>query len=426
MNSQRRSATALALLTVLTVVAVGLSACGRDAGGAQDDAKPVDAGKATGAISVWAMGTEGEKLSTLAADFMKENPDAKVTVTAVPWDAAHQKISGAIAGKQTPDVSMIGTTWMGEFAKTGALDPTPSLIDKSAFFPGAWDTTVVDGTAYAVPWYVETRCLFYRKDLAATAGFPDGPKTWDDLKAMAKAMQTSAGAKWGITMMPGGTGSWQTFLPFAWSNGAEIVKDGKFTFDTPETTEALKFYQSFFTEKLAPTDLPPQGALEQGFINGSIGSFVSGPWHVGLLNEQGGAGFAGKFGVVQLPVKKTATSFIGGSNMAVFKDSKNRDAAWRFVSWLSRPQTQISWYRLVKDLPAVQKSWDDATMTADPLLSVFGKQLKTAKAPPSYPTWEQVAAGLDDEIERAATAGADAGAALKAAQDKANAIGTGS
>jgi multiple sugar transport system substrate-binding protein len=413
-------------LVLLTALALALTGCGRDAGGKQDSAKPVGEGKATGTISVWAMGTEGEKLSTLAADFMKENPEAKVTVTAVPWDAAHQKISGAIAGKQTPDVSMIGTTWMGEFAKTGALDPTASLIDKSAFFKGAWDTTMVDGTSFAVPWYVETRCLFYRKDLAATAGFPDGPKTWDDLKAMAKAMQTKAGAKWGLNVMPGDTGSWQTFLPFAWSNGAEIVKDGKFTFDTPETVEALKYYQSFFTEKLAPIDLPPQGALEQGFINGSIGSFVSGPWHIGLLNDQGGAGFAGKFGVVQMPAKKSATSFIGGSDMAVFKDSKNRDGAWKFLAWLSQPQTQAKWYQLVKDLPAVQKSWDDATMTADPLLTVFGKQLENAKAPPSYPTWEQVAAGLDEEIEKVSKSGTDPAAALNSADAKANAIGTGS
>ena len=99
---------------------------------------------------------------------MAENPDAKVNVTAVPWDAAHQKIASAIAAKQTPDVSMVGTTWQGEFAKTGALDPTPAdLISKDAFFPGAWDTTVVDGTAYGVPWYVETRVIYYRKDLAA-------------------------------------------------------------------------------------------------------------------------------------------------------------------------------------------------------------------------------------------------------------------
>ena len=135
------------------------------------------------------MGTEGEKLGEFAKEFMTENPDAKVNVTAVPWDAAHQKIASAIAAKQTPDVSMIGTTWQGEFAKTGALDPTPpDLIKKDDFFPGAWDTTVVDDTSYGVPWYVETRVIFYRKDLAAEGRHHRRPpKTWDDLKAMAKA-----------------------------------------------------------------------------------------------------------------------------------------------------------------------------------------------------------------------------------------------
>src|SRR5262245_66577606 len=98
------------------------------------------------------MGGEGEKPSALAAELTKENPDAKVNVTAVPWDAAHQKIASAVAAKQTPDVSKIGTTWMGEFAKTGALDPTPALVDRGAVFKGAWDTTVVDGTSDGVPW----------------------------------------------------------------------------------------------------------------------------------------------------------------------------------------------------------------------------------------------------------------------------------
>jgi multiple sugar transport system substrate-binding protein len=412
-------------VVVAAAMALLLTGCGRNSNSSQDNAKPVTEGKAKGDITVWAMGTEGEKLGTLAKDFMADNPDAKVTVTAVPWDAAHQKISGAIAGKQTPDISMVGTTWMGEFAKTGALDPTPTLVDKSAFFPGAWDSTVVNGTSYGVPWYVETRCIYYRKDLAEKAGITQPPKTWDDLMAMAKALQTKAGAKWGLYLQPGGTGSWQTYLPFAWSNGAEVTKDGKYTFNTPEATEALKYYQSFFTSKLSPTDLPLQGALEQGFINGSIGAFVSGPWHAGILTDQGGAGFASKFAVAKMPAKKSATSFIGGSDMAVFKDAKNRDGAWKFISWLSKPEVQVKWYGLVKDLPAVQKSWDDQTLTGDAVLATFGDQLKDAKSPPSYPTWEQVAAGLDDEIEKAAKSGEDPAAALKAAEDKANGIGTG-
>lgn len=149
------------LLAALAVAALALSACGRgaeDSGAKEGDA--VSAGKASGEISVWAMGTEGEKLSVLADAFMKENPDAKVTVTPVPWDGAHNKIASAIAGQQTPDVTMLGTTWVGEFAKTGALDVTPpDFVDKADFFPGAWETGVVDGTSYSVPWYVETRML---------------------------------------------------------------------------------------------------------------------------------------------------------------------------------------------------------------------------------------------------------------------------
>ncbi|AGZ42604.1 family 1 extracellular solute-binding protein [Actinoplanes friuliensis DSM 7358] len=400
--------------------------CGRDSGGSQDTAKAVSDGKATGEITVWAMGTEGEKLADFAKDFTAENPDAKVTVTAIPWDAAHQKIAGAIAAKQTPDVSMIGTTFQGEFAKTGALDPTPTdLFAKDSYFPGAWDSTVVDGTAYGVPWYVETRGIYYRKDLAAKAGITAPPKTWDDLKTMAKAMQDKAGVKYGMNLQPGKTGSWQSVMPFAWSNGAEITSGDKFSFDTPEMTEALQYYQSFFTEKLAPTNLP-EGQLEPDFVAGRIGAFMSGPWHVGILNEQGGAGFADKFAVAPMPVKKTGTSFIGGSNIAVFKDAKNRDSAWKFLQWLSKPDVQVKWYKAVTDLPAVQSAWTDPALTGDANLKVFGEQLKDAKAPPAIPTWEQVSAAFDTEVEKLAIGGQDAAATAKNIETKASSIGTGS
>ena len=129
------------------------------------------AGKASGDVTVWALGAEGEKLGEIAADFEAENPDAKVKVTVIPFDAAHNKIATAIAGGQTPDVSLVGSTWVSEFAASGALDPTPTdLVDSGDFFEGAWDTTVVDGTSYGVPWYTETRQIYYRTDLAEKAG----------------------------------------------------------------------------------------------------------------------------------------------------------------------------------------------------------------------------------------------------------------
>src|SRR5262249_49434280 len=117
-------------------------------------------------LTVWAMGTEGEKLGQLAQQFTKAHPDIKVRVTPIAWDVAQDKLLTSIAGDQTPDVAQMGTTWMAEFADAGALDEVPDDIGSSKFFKSAWGTNVVDGKAYGVPWYVETRLLYYRTDIA--------------------------------------------------------------------------------------------------------------------------------------------------------------------------------------------------------------------------------------------------------------------
>jgi multiple sugar transport system substrate-binding protein len=419
-----------AITAAVAIAALVVAGCGRDEGNGGGDAgagpEPISGGPATGTITVWAMGTEGERLSELAAEFMAENPDADVQVTPVPWDAAHQKISGAIASQETPDVSMIGTTWMGEFAQTGALDQTPTdLIDQTAFFEGAWETGVVDGTSYGVPWYVETRLIYYRTDLAEEAGFTEPPQTWDELKEFARAMQEDAGAEWGLYLQPGGTGSWQSVLPFAWSNGAEVSSGEEFTLDTPEMTEALEYYQSFFTEGLSTSAQLVDGALEQGFVDGTVGAFISGPWHVGILADQGGEDFAESYTVARMPQQQSATSFVGGSDLAVFTDSDNRDGAWKFIAWLSEPETQVRWYEIVNDLPAVTAAWDDPTLASDPVLATFGEQLQDAQSPPAIATWEQVAAAIDTELEKLCKADAAPAEVAAAMQQQAGSIGFG-
>ena len=350
---------------------------------------------------------------------MEENPEVEVNVTAVPWDAAHDKIATAIAGGQTPDVSMIGTTWMGEFAATGALDPTPSLIDSAAFYEGAWETTDVGGTNYGVPWYVEPRVLYYRTDL-----IPEAPADWAGLTAAAQAAVDS-GATYGINLQPGQTGAWQTFMPFAWQAGAQLVNDDatEFTLDSPEMVEALTAYQSFFTDGLAPTDLP-QGSLEPDFMAGKIASFVSGPWHVGILEDLDAAGME-NVALTPLPAGAQEASFIGGANLAVFQDTDNRDAAWKFVEWLSRPEVQVAWFQEVTDLPSVASAWEDPAIADDPYLTVFGEQLESAVAPPSIPTWEEVASVIDTELERLCKSGADPQEVATTIQEQAAAIGTG-
>jgi multiple sugar transport system substrate-binding protein len=428
-----RTKTSLATAAVVaTAAACTLTACGRsaDAGssGAPQTGAAISSGKASGTITVWAMGAEGENLPTLTKEFESANPGVKVNITAIPWDAAHDKFTTAITAGKTPDVAMVGTTWMGEFAATNALDPTPSSIDKSAFFEGAQKTTEVNGTSYGIPWYVETRVLFYRSDLAKKAGYDAAPTDQAGLKEMAKAMQTKAGAKWGIGLQAGGTGSWQTLMPFAWSNGADLTKDGgkAYNFDSPEILEATKYYQSYFTDGISDKAAPATPTTEPDFKSGKVPMFISGPWMMSAVEKVGGAGFKDKYNVAPIPAGSAgSSSFVGGSNLAVFKSTKNRDTSWKFVQWLADPKVQAKWYTMSTDLPSVKSAWEDPALTADAKLAVFGKQLETAKAPPSFATWEQVVASFDTELEKVTKTGADPAAALKTVQQQADSIGTG-
>jgi multiple sugar transport system substrate-binding protein len=425
---RRTSAITLAGVTAL---ALTVSACGREdaGGGAAATGKAVSSGAAKGTITVWAMGAEGEKLPALVKEFEAANPGVKVQVTAIPWDAAHDKFTTAITANKTPDVAMVGTTWMGEFAGMDALDPTPGSIDKSVFFEGAQKTTEVDGTSYGVPWYVETRLVYYRTDLAEKAGITTPPTDWDGLKDMAKAMQDKAGAKYGIGLQAGGTGSWQSVMPFAWSAGADLTKDGgkAYNFDSPEVLKATEYYQSFFTDGISDKAAPATPTTEPDFASGKVPMFISGPWMMSAVEKAGGGEkFKDKYDVFQIPADKMSSSFVGGSNLVVFKNTKNRDSAWKLVNWLSEPETQVKWYGMSTDLPSVKSAWQDPALTADEKLAVFGKQLETAQAPPSFPTWEQVVTSFDTEMEKVTKSGADPAAALKTVQKQAESIGTGS
>ncbi len=144
---RRRWAWLVAVLALAAALAV--AGCGGDGG---DEAADEGAGGTTeaaeeisGDITVWAMGAEGEKLGVLAQDFMRENPDIKVKVTPIAWDVAHDKLLTAVAGGETPDVSQMGTTWMGEFAKTGALAEVPESTAPPSPLPAAAETMLTPG-----------------------------------------------------------------------------------------------------------------------------------------------------------------------------------------------------------------------------------------------------------------------------------------
>ena len=431
MDTSRMSWRVFALVSVL-VLAIG--ACGTNEGGGsaapdattatEPGASVAPAGSAaavSGEVTVWAMGNEGTKLSVMADKFMAANPDVKVSVTPVDWGQAVAKLQTAIAGGTTPDVSQMGTDMMGQFGATGAFEPVPADITSSAFFESAWNTNLVDGVVSGVPWYVETRLLYYRKDIAEKAGITAPPTTWDELKAMAKAMQEKGGAKYGISL---GTKNWQEYFPFLWSNGGDVVDaSGKPVLNSPQAVEALTFYNSFFTEGLTPKSVPEGFDITPAFVKGDFPMFFSGPWHLGLIKEAGGADFTDKWAIATMPKKSSGTSFLGGANVVVYKNSKNKDAAWAFVKFLSDPKTQALWYKTATVMPAVQSAWEDAAVAADPNVKLFGEQLKDTKAQPSSASWSKVSSAINDALEKMTTGGLEPQAAAEQMQQAAGALG---
>ena len=434
-----RNASTAAKLVAAFALTFGLSACGTNSGsnapGSATGSQAAGASGGTGAsagtgassapvsgeLTVWAMGNEGTKLKILADAFTKENPDVKVSVTPVAWAQAVAKLQTAIAGGTTPDVSQMGTDMMGQFGATGAFETVPADIDKSAYFESAWNTNIVDGAVVGVPWYVETRLLYYRKDIAEKAGITTAPATWDDLKTMAKAMQEKGGAKYGISL---GTKNWQEYFPFLWSNGGDVVDaNGKPVLNSPQAVEALTFYKSFFTEGLTPKSVPEGFDITPAFVTGDYPMFFSGPWHLSLIKEAGGADFTDKWAIASMPKKTTATSFVGGSNVVVYKNSKNKDAAWAFVKFLSDPKTQALWYTTVTDLPAVQAAWEDPALAADPNVKMFGEQLKDTKAQPASASWSEVSSAINDTLEKMTTGGLEPQAAADQMQQEAGSLG---
>ena len=410
------------LASSLVMTGCGRAESGSPAGPATGSA--VATASVSGELTMWAMGAEGDNLPKLLKDFTDAHPGIKVTVTAVPWASAHDKFANSITANTTPDLAMVGTTWMGEFAELGALDPTPGNIDKAKFFPGAAATADVGGTSYGVPWYVETRLVYYRKDLAAKAGLTEVPKDWDSFKQFVTKMKDVSGVKYPISLQPGKDGSWQTVMPFAWSNGAELATADAYTLDTPQMAEAWTYYQSFFNGGLA-NKAPAEGGTEADFASGKVPMFISGPWMMSAVEKTGGSGFADKYDVFQIPARQSSSSFIGGSNLVVFKNTKARDAAWTLAEWLTQPDVQVKWYGISTDLPSVQSAWQDPKLTEDPKLAKFGEQMKTAKAPPTFSTWEQVASKFDTQVERVTKQNADVAQALKTLQSQATSIGTG-
>lgn len=428
MNRGRK---ALAIGAIGVVGMLAFAGCGRadDAGTGEGDAATatIDDSPATGDITIWAMGEEGENLGDFSEAFTEQNPDATVTVTNIPWADVMTKYQTAVAAGTVPDAIMIGSSFLPAMVAAGGLAAVPEgVVDDSTLNETAAESVVIDGTAYAVPWYVETRVLYYRTDLAEAAGM-SAPTTWDELSDFAAGYQ-SAGAQYGIQLPMGDAeDSTQVIMPFYAQAGGEVLNsDGDaYAWDHDALVDALEYYGSFFTAGLAPTS-GYGDSQTAAFVDGSNPAFISGPWMVSVLADMEDADWvAQNVGTVTVPAgSATDDSYLGGGHLGVFSDAKNADGAWKFVRWLSEAQTQQDWFDATSDLPAVTSVLSDDAFASDPRLSVLSDQLQHTWAPPSVPSWNAMSAFIETEAEKVAN-GSSAEDAASAIEAKAESLGTG-
>ncbi len=150
-------------------------------------------------LRLWAFGREGEEVQQLIPEFERRHPGIRVRVQQIPWIAAHEKLLTAYVGDATPDLAQIGNTWIPEFAALGALEPLDrwvsrsAVVDSAAYFGGVWSTNTIGDTLFGLPWYVDTRVIFYRTDILARAGYREMPATWAEWRRAMRGDQARHG-----------------------------------------------------------------------------------------------------------------------------------------------------------------------------------------------------------------------------------------
>jgi len=360
-------------------------------------------------VTVWAMGREGEVIERLLPQFRKLHPEIRVKVQQQPWTAAHEKLLTAVAGEATPDVCQLGNTWIPEFAALEALEPLgpnaakSTIIQRDDYFPGIWDTNLIAGTLYGVPWYVDTRLLFYRRDLLAKAGFAAPPKTWEEWSRMLAAIKALVGPERYSVLLP--LNEFEPLLVLAIQQPEPLLRqDDRFgNFRGAGFRRALAFYVEMFQRGWAP----PVSATQIFNVWDELGRgyysfYISGPWNIGEFKRRLPPELQPTWMTASMPGPDgPGASLAGGASLVIFRRSRHKADAWRLLEYLSSPDVQRQFYELTGDLPPRRASWRDPRLAENPYARAFLEQLERVKPTPKVPEWERIVDQMRLVAERA-------------------------
>ena len=336
------------------------------------------------------------------AAFEKQDPDVVVDMEIVPWAEQQQRLVNAVTTGGLPDVSMLGNDVVSQFQALGALASLDSYMAAYGaakgydvagdIWAGDADYYHIAGHWWGTPIAVETRVLYYRKDLMRKVGLDPAapPQTWDSMLHAAGALTHGLGGKvygWGAPM---GLDYFtvQTFMSVYLGYGARMLDaDGHCGFDSPEFRAALDTYTHAYLDGDSHPDSPNMdgGTFRRNFLDGRFAMLIDSPELYRDVRRENPA-WAADLGVAPVPAgPKGRFGFLGGWPLVLWNTSEHKDAAAKWMLFASRPEGGLK--ALATDagfLPGSRKLAQAAPWDRPPYDLVVA-QLRDAK-PYQYPS----------------------------------------
>lgn len=355
------------------------------------------------------------------AAFQEANPGVTVKVTTFPYAQYRDKLLVAVRGGTGPDIMSLDEIWTPEFAAAGVIEPLDELIAASTavkpeiFFQGAWDTNLYQGKIWGVPLNFDVWMqMYYNADMFTAAGLDPAapPKTWDEWLTVAQTL-TKAPDQFGIGII-GHKGEDMTVMlnSLMYSNGGKVIdEEGKAAINSPENVETLTFFKNL--AQYAPEGVANAGESEcvAAFVAGQVAMILDGSWQQDTMNAQ--AKFDWRIAVPPAPAGKSYVGALGGWNYAINKGSKNKDAAFKLIEYLT---TQKEVQKTINSLtPAMREAGEEFVREKRKQPEVILETLNSGRPRPISPVYPQIS-DVEQNMVQAIWAGTPVEDALKDAQ----------
>jgi ABC-type glycerol-3-phosphate transport system substrate-binding protein len=293
--------------------------------------------------------------------FEAANPGIKVEVTTIPYPEYQQRLLTAVQGGNAPDVSTVDQIWVAAFAAAGAIEPLDDLakgagVTADTFFPGAWASANYDGKLWGIPFNVDVwQFSFYNDDLLKGAGIdPASVATFEGLKAAGEKLTDAANGKFGIGLFAHkGEDTVVVLDSFIFSNGGKVLNDdGSCGLTSDASVGALAYLASLAPYAPAGMANASSGDMRELFLNGSLAiEFWPALEQPTLQKSKINWDFVNG----TAPEGKTPIGTYGGWNLVMYANSPNKEAAWKFIQFLTQEDVNG---KVVDLIPANVKAAD--------------------------------------------------------------------